>query len=221
MITLSKSGRPEELKKAYGEDVGEKFSSAWRAYLASLAEQNSRSGLLARAMVDKDIEVIEVADSNQIVFLEPINKKLEQNVIYTWSKKGSLLTLTAAEAVKCGIADKIVNSRKELLAEFGAEDARIITDKEIPKVRTEFKRAQGQLARIRKSVDFKVKKAEKPLPVQQILKILRGAENEFKALIRLAKKYPDLNLNIQGLEDELNSIKAASQRIKRESKKRR
>lgn len=113
-FALSQKG-PQDFKEAYGEDIGEKFSSAWRAKLASLAEQNGRPGLLARAMIDKDIEVIEVSDGGNRLFIEPVNKKQAQNVVHTWSKKGSLLTLTAAEAVGCGIADKVVSSRRELV----------------------------------------------------------------------------------------------------------
>jgi len=54
-----------------------------------------------------------------------------------------------------------------------------------------------------------------------VLKILRTAKSEFKTLIRLAKKYPDLRLDIQVLEDELNSIEANYQKIKRDSKSKR
>jgi len=58
--TAQTASGPEQLEKAFGEVIGEKISSAWRGYLAALAEQNSRPGLVAMAMVDKDIEVIEV-----------------------------------------------------------------------------------------------------------------------------------------------------------------
>jgi hypothetical protein len=50
-----------------------------------------------------------------------------------------------------------------------------------------------------------------------LLEILREAKSEFQNLIKLAKKYPDLELNIQALEDELNSIEAAYQDAKRGS----
>jgi hypothetical protein len=222
VIAMSKSGRPEELKKAYGQEIGEKFSSAWRAYLASLAEKNQRCGLLARAMVDKDIEVVEVREQNSLsrAFIEPVNKQPSQKVVHTWSKKGSLLTLTAGEAVKCGAADKLIESREKLLADLGAKNAKVVVNKEMQKAHTEFDRAHGQLKRIRKSIDFKIKQSKDPLPAAQVLKILRQARSEFKRLIQLGKKYPDLNLNIQGLEDELNSVEAGYQSIKRQSKRR-
>lgn len=139
IITFSETG-PKDFKKTYGEDVGEKFSSIWRAYLASLAEQNGRPGLLARAMVDKDIEAIEVAEAEKRLFIEPVNKRPNQRIVHTWSKKGSLLTLTAEEAVKCKIADKIVSSRQELIRDLGAEDAEIVINDDINRARRELDR---------------------------------------------------------------------------------
>ena len=73
VMFLSSTGM-KDFKETFGAEVGEKISSAWRAYLASLAQQNHRPGLLARAMVDKDIEVIEVAGADERFFIDPINK---------------------------------------------------------------------------------------------------------------------------------------------------
>jgi membrane-bound ClpP family serine protease len=53
-IVISSSG-VKDLNSVFGETAAEKFLSADRGYIATLAEQNGRSGLLAKAMVDKDI----------------------------------------------------------------------------------------------------------------------------------------------------------------------
>jgi hypothetical protein len=214
-ITISEDGRPKSLKEAFGEDVAEKFTSAWRAYLASLAERTGRPGLLARAMVDRNIEVIEVADADERFFIDPVNKKPWQAIVHTWNKKGSLLTLTAAEAVKCTIADAVVSSRQELLGRLDAAGADIVINNEIQNARAELKRARGQMNRIRRSIDFKIAQSKYQLPKPKALEILRGAKSEFQALIKLARRYPDLGLNIQALENELNSIEAAYQDVKR------
>ncbi len=219
IITISEKG-PSDLKKTFGEIVGEKFSSAWRAKLASLAEQNGRPGLVARAMVDKDIEVIEVSEADKRLFIEPVNKKPQQNLVHTWSKKGSLLTLTAAEAVQCMMADAIVDSRAELLNELDAANAEVVMNTDIQEALLELSRARGQLNRIRKSIDFKIKQSEHPQPTRKVLSILRSARNEFKTLIKLAKKYPDLQLDIQALESELNSIEASYESLKRQTRRR-
>jgi ATP-dependent protease ClpP protease subunit len=216
-IAISETGQPESLKEAFGEEVAEKFASAWRAYFASLAEQNHRPGLLARAMVDRDTEVVEVSDANERVFIDPVNKKPNQHLVHTWNKKGTLLTLTATEAVKSSIADGVINSRQELLSELNAAGAEIVINNEIQKARTELKRARGQVNRIRKSIDLKIEQSRYRQSRPKVLEILRSAKGEFQALIKLAKKYPDLELNIQALEDELNSIEAAYQNAKRGS----
>jgi len=214
-ITFSETGRPESLKEAFGEEVAEKFASAWRAYLASLAEQNHRPGLLARAMVDRNTEVIEVADANQRLFIDPVNKKPQQYLVHTWSKKGSLLTLTAAEAVECMIADKVISSRQELLGELDAADAKVVLNSEIQDARAELKRARGQVNRIRKSIDLKIEQSKYRQPKPKVLEILRSAKSEFQTLIKLTKKYPDLELDVQSLEKELNFVEAAYQDAKR------
>ncbi len=219
VISLSEKG-PTDIKKTFGEAVGEKFSSAWQAYLASLAEHNRRPGLLARAMIDKDLEVIEVSEADRKLFIEPVNRRPEQRVVHTWSKKGSLLTLTADEAIKCGIGDGIVNSRGELLRELDAAGAEVVINDDVQKAREELRRAQGQLNRIRKSIDLKIKQSGHRQPRAKVLKILRSARAEFKTLIKLAKKYPDLGLNIQVLEDELNTVEANYQEVKMGSRRR-
>ncbi len=215
--TMIASGA-RSVKEAYGSEVGEKYSSAWRARLASLAQQNERSGLLARAMVDKDIEVVEINRGSDRLFVDPVNKQDDDKLIKTWSKKGSLLTLTAKEALACGFADAKAQNRAELLGMENAGGAEVVINKDVQKAATEIKRARGQLARIRKSVDFKIKKSQNIKYRREAFKILREARNEFKTLIRLAKRYPDLRLNVQALEDELNSIEASYQKLKRESR---
>lgn len=207
------------MKKAFGEEVGEKFDSAWRAMLASLAEQNGRPGLLARAMVDRDIEVIEVSQGNKVWFIDPINKKDNHVIIKTWSKKGSLLTLTAAEALQCGISDGIAESREELLRLLEAQDAEIILDRTISDARVELNRAEGQLSRIRKDLDLKIKQSKNPMSQAEAFKLLREAKGDFKALVNLSKKYPDLELDTVWLENELNSVEAAYRNARRQSRR--
>lgn len=214
------TGDAQTMKKAYGEDVGEKFDSAWRAVLASLAQQNGRPGLLARAMVDKDIEVVEVSHAGTRDFVDPVNLDSMDKIVRVWSKKGSLLTLTAAEAVQSGIADGVVESRAELLQRLDAQTAEITVDDSISNARRELDRAEGQLGRIRKSFDLKVKKSKGQMSRAEALKLLRDARNEFKTLIGLARRYPDLGLDIVALENEFNTIEAAYQNVKRRSRRR-
>ena len=220
--TLVTGAKPDkELKdKKYEDVVSEKHSSAWRAYLASLAQQNDRPGLLARAMVDSSIEVVEVNQGDHRLFIEPMNKKPNQEVTRTWNKSGSLLTLTAKEAVDCTIADGLVGSREQLLQQLGAGDANVITDKKIAGARREFQLAERKVEEISKDFDLKVKQSKYQMPAGKFLGILRGAKSDFETLKALSKKYPDLHLDTVDIESELNSINAAYDNILRESKRR-
>jgi membrane-bound ClpP family serine protease len=206
--------------KNYEDVIDEKQSSAWRAYLASLAQQNNRPGLVARAMVDRTIEVIEVNQAGKRMFIEPVNKKPEQQVVRTWNKSGSLLTLTAQEAVECSIADGLADSQQELLQKLQAGDANVVVDKKTANARKELQLAQRKVDEILKSFDLKLKQAQYSQPTPKFLSILRGARSDFETLKDLAKKYPDLNLNIAAIEAELNSINAAYENAQRESRSR-
>jgi hypothetical protein len=211
----------ESMKKAYGEDIGEKLDSAWRAKLASLAERNNRSGVLARAMVDRDIEVVEVTGGSDRLFIEPINKKADQKLVKTWSRKGSLLTLTAAEAVGCGFAEAVANSREQVLSKENAASAEVVINTDMQDAARELERARGQLLRIRKSVDLKMKESEKKMTAPQALRMLREARREFKQLINLARRYPDLELDMIELENSLNSVEANYKDLQSEVSQRR
>jgi ATP-dependent protease ClpP protease subunit len=212
---------PKEIKEVIGEELGEKVVSSWRTHLASMAEQHGRPGILAMAMADREIEVIEVSQDSKNLFIDPVNKNPQQDFVHVWSKKGTLLTLTAQDAVKCGIADNVFDSRQQLLRYLKAEDAQIVMNNDLQNSRLELKRAKAQIARIRKSLDLKTQQLDYEYPTRKVLKILQDARSDFQALIRLAKKYPDLQLATYPLEVELNSIEAAYDKIKRTARRRR
>jgi membrane-bound ClpP family serine protease len=222
LVTLSKTREEDRIKKekSYKEVVDEKSSSVWRAYLASLAQQNNRPGLLARAMVDNSIEVIEVNDASKRRFIEPINKRPDQQTVRTWNKSGSLVTLTAEEAVECGIADGMVSSQQELLRQLQAGDANVVVDKKIASARREMQIVQRRVDEIEKSLDLKTKQFDYPQPVGKALSIMRGATSDFETLKTLAQKYPDLNIDIKEVEEILNSIKAEYDNALRETRRR-
>ena len=222
LVTMPKDRKDYEntRKKNYGEVVDEKMSSAWRAYLASLAQQNNRPGLLARGMVDRDIAVVEINQAGKRLFIEPVNKRPEQQVVRTWNKAGSLVTLTAQEAVECTIADGLVGSREQLLQQLQAGDANVVTDKKIANARKELQIAKRRMDEIVKSLDLKVKQSKYPQPAPKIMGILQGAKSDFENLKTLAKKYPDLHMDVEDIEKVLNSIQADYENTLRETKRR-
>jgi ATP-dependent protease ClpP protease subunit len=206
-IVQTPSG-PADVKDVYGEKIEEKISSFWRGYLASLAEQNHRPGLLAMAMADEDIEVIEVDEDGNRFFLESINKKATQKLIHTWSKKGSLLTLPAFDAVKCGIADKVVSSRKDVLLDKDAIQAAVIVNSDAQKARKKFARVKLKFHKLIDSLDYRNKQVKLVKFRTKQLKVLRGMISDYKSLIALAKRYPDLPVSIDMLEERLNTVEA-------------
>ncbi|HUW20982.1 MAG TPA: hypothetical protein VMW16_16905 [Sedimentisphaerales bacterium] len=212
-ISLSE-GDAKNLEETYGQEIAEKITSAWRAYLASLAQQNSRPGLLAAAMVDKDLEVVEVSQADKRLFIDPVDQTAQQHLVQTWSKKGSLLTLTADEAVKCGIADKVVNSRQDLVRHLKADSARIVIDDSFQKAGQQFKRAKERFTNVSNALDLKIKKYKQAPGRIRALKMLRDIRKDYRILIGLAKHYPDLQQNVTGLERQLNSAEALYQDAK-------
>ena len=219
LVTMPKDINQFKDKK-YDDVVDEKHSSAWRAYLASLAQQNDRPGLLARAMVDSSIEIIEVNQGAKRLFIEPVNKRPDQQVTRTWNKSGSLLTLTAREAVECTIADGLVGSREQLLKQLQAGDANVVTDKKVANARKEMQIAQRKLEEAMKDFDMRVKQSKYPQPLPKFMSMLRGAKSDVEIIKTLAQKYPDLHIDVESAENELNTINAAYESALRESRKR-
>ena len=145
---------PKEIEKVYGQVIGEKFNSAWLGYCAAVAEQNNRPGLLVKAMVDKDIRVVEVVENGKRFFIAPGSKKPRQTVVHTWSEKGSLLTLTAAEAAQTGIADGVVASQADIFADLATIEAGQIRDTSISRARRNFEKARQKLDKVLSTISY-------------------------------------------------------------------
>ncbi len=122
--------------------------SALLSHIASLAERNNRPAVVARAMLDELIELVEIAENQESFFIELADHRPGFNIVRTWSKNGSLLQLTASEAVYCGIADGIIPSADRLLKELNAPQARIVQNKDGIKARRKFERAKEQFDEI-------------------------------------------------------------------------
>jgi hypothetical protein len=172
-------------------------------------------------MVDSSIEVIEVNQAGKRMFVEPTNKRPEQQIVHTWNKAGSLVTLTAEEAVGCTIADGLANSQQELLQQLQAGDANIVIDKKPANARKELQIAKRRAEEIRKSFDMKLKQLGYSQPRPKALGILRGAKSDLEDVAGLAKKYPDLHIDAKDVEDMLNTVTAAYENAIQESRSRR
>jgi hypothetical protein len=205
MPVLVSDSDVKDVKSVYGKTVGEKFMSANRAYIATLAEQNGRSGLLAKAMADKDIEVWEVTDGGKTIFIAPEDKKASQTVQHVWSKKGSLLTLTAAEACRCGMANRILNSKEEIISELGFERPKVVYNQDIKKAREEFENTKDKVINLYNEIDYLRKDIE--LKLTQFIDVTAAYNRAVEVLnYYKSRRYHNYNPIYQkGLVDKLLS----------------
>ena len=219
MIAASSDGRVADMKKAYGEVVGEKYNSAWRTYLSSLAEENNRSGAIAKAMADKDIVVIEVSRDGNSLFIEPQDKKAGDIEIRTVCSKGELLTLSANEAVEYEIAQGIVESRQKLLVQKGIADAQIVENVKIAEAAEEYEKVVRRFNKLNQRLDLKFKelmaKAQRnALTRSEAMRDFDELIKNGEYLLKLKRSYPDIPYTEESLVGFVNDVKAEYAAIK-------
>lgn len=115
-----------------GEELSEKYISALRAKFQAVAERNGYPANIAKAMVDKDIEVREVKISGKKEYLtqqqiEDLNEKKRKVTIGEMvSKKDKLLNLSYKSAKKYGIASNIVDDAGSIPSLYGMSGADVV-----------------------------------------------------------------------------------------------
>lgn len=141
--------------------------SAYNNYVAALAEKNNRPTAVAMAMVDRNIEVIEVADKNgqNRALINRTDKRPNQTVVRTWAQATgrdgeAALMLTPSDAVYSRMADKVSNSLSELLADMGAADAKLIKSGQVDKTIRKFLAARRNLSDVLTSIDYLQKRTD-------------------------------------------------------------
>ncbi len=163
-------------------DFANKFAGVELAgygnYLASLAEKNLKSAVVAGALVDSGIEVVQVIDAKKNKsFIDKAKMTPRQSIVRTISKpakriiieKGTdkvveisenAIMLTPADAIACSLADGMVSSIDELLAELNAGDARIVRSGAIDKEVRKFVAKQREVDKILADIDYLNERAE-------------------------------------------------------------
>ncbi len=198
---------------AYGFN-SQRLSVAWQEYLTSLAGSKGRPKLLVRAMVDKDVGVVEVVQASSRRFVEPRDVEPNQAIVRTWNQAGSLLTLTAAEAVDSGIAEAIVADRQEVLARLDWTGAQIVIDDSLGEAVRTFRKVRLKFARLRNALDGQIKRVEQTDNLEEAINLLREVKAEYGSLLSLAKRYPDLYLDVELIEEQLDSAQDYYKRAK-------
>lgn len=118
------------------EMAPEKIVSAVRKQFAALAKKNGYPEGIALAMVDKDVELIEVrvdgklkvVTLNELVDVEREAREANQDVEVgkTISGPGKLLTLTADEMEKYGVSSGTIPTLDELCKTLGGETIEVV-----------------------------------------------------------------------------------------------
>jgi membrane-bound ClpP family serine protease len=202
------------LVKSYSAVSEDRLSIAWEQYLAWLAQRRNCPGLLARAMVDKDISVIEIIRDGKRLFIDPAEKEPNDVFVSRWTESGSLLTLTAVEAVQCGIAESVVADRSELLQKIGAASAEIVVRDDAAEAERTFRKAKLKFARLRRSLDANIKQLELTESMPQAITLLREVKEQYKSLLLLARRYRDLYLDTELIEQQLNKAESYYEKAK-------
>lgn len=113
------------------EDEGarEKVTSAMRTEFRAMAEREKRSGALAEAMVDTNVEarLIQMDGERRVVTGKEWDDLRSAGdppaLLRTIAGPGEILTLSATQAVELGFADGLAESFDELLEKIGAARA--------------------------------------------------------------------------------------------------
>ena len=152
--------------------------AGYGSYLASLAEKNLKPTAVARALVDSGVEVVQVIDvKKNKSFIDKAKMTPYQSIVRTISKsakrtiieKGTdkaveisenTIMLTPADAIACSLADGIVSSIDELLAELNAGDARIVRSGAVNKEIRKFVAKQQVVDGILADIDYLNERAE-------------------------------------------------------------
>jgi membrane-bound ClpP family serine protease len=218
-IAVMEDGQVLDMKEAFGDTVGEKFSSAWRSYFASLAQRSNHSGAIARAMVDKDISVIEVQRDGQALYVESKDKRPSDTIVRTLCKPGELLTLSASEAVACGVASGVAESRQVLLAEEKVPNAPVVESQTQLDAKEEFEKVVRKFNTLVERLDLKFKEIKAKSESRSLTR--RQAMRDFEAIIKnaeyllkLKRTYPDIPYEEETLIGAINSYKAEYNAIK-------
>ena len=122
------------------EEVREKLSSALRAEFRGVAERRGRPGLLAEAMVDPKIEVVEVRLDGELRLISSVDyedlrmRGDEVRFERTVCAEGELFNATGREAVELGLADGLAESLQEVIGKMGVGS---VTPSEVLRTRSE------------------------------------------------------------------------------------
>lgn len=147
--------------------------SSYSTYIAAIATNNRRPDVLAKSFLDKSIEIIEVEDQDgNRRFVAKDDRKPQESIIRTVSQvetrmvasdanDGSqreitqmVVSLTADEAVRAKLVDKVVTSRNEVLADLGIADAQVMVARGVENSVSRFTATQRNIKKELVQIDY-------------------------------------------------------------------
>lgn len=192
--------------------VAEKMQSVWRATCRAAAEQGGHEGLLAEAMVDSDVELHVVREGGTARVLRGAGKDM-------LTSKGKLLTLTAKEAVGCGLARAVADDPDSLGRMLGypkwskspGKAEQIVAgyalglQRAVERVRGLHGRFQGY---IRSAYDA-------ARPAQSRASYAASAMAAVREAKKLGDEYPQLRLNQAQMDETIRKLSEYHQQLQR------
>ena len=131
-------------------------------YAAVLAQKQGRPELFVRALIDRSISIVEVANTDgSLAFVEKKDRQATQTLIRTLCEGmsatksdsispaeiiGKVLSLTAKEAVELELADGTAGSTADILAEMQLSEAKLTPVSGVEKVMKKFTAARRNIS---------------------------------------------------------------------------
>ena len=137
----------------------------YSGYAAKLASNNKRPEVLASALMDRSIEVLEISinqnGSRQFINMDDkvpsqtLKKKWTRLISGTEAVKETLLNITGKDAIYCKMADKLAISQADVIADLGASDARVIKSATINSIRKRFLASKRKINILMDSIEYR------------------------------------------------------------------
>jgi ATP-dependent protease ClpP protease subunit len=232
LVVMDVNDGLKSAKNKYGQDIGEKFDSAHRAYCASVAEKAGRSGLIAQAMVDRQIEVLAVKTENGgFKFFDGREiKDGTQDKYILVNPKGSLLTFTAQRAVEFGFADGQIDSFNEWKQNGPYAGCKWIFCKDIQIAHQPYEQFHAAIRSIEKlegkivtavsknaQNEYKLKTEVLNAQLRtEVLTNIGQMLDQYRLILALKNKYADLPAELNDILSAINQLSALYNNLKQQ-----
>lgn len=196
-----------DVRKMFGDTVGEKFSSVIRAYAGTLAQQNKKPELIAMAMVDKNIDVIEVDSSNESskIFVDSANKTEGQKQVKIWTTTDKLLLLDSAGAMETKLADGTATSIEDMIKQLTSQQLPVERIDSHFEVKKKLDVQVDKINEIAKKIN-QLKKDFKTADSREKKGIMTQLIKQYNSVLGIARTTPELDLNISYIQMTIDEL---------------